>query len=243
MAAPAMDPNEEPPELAVVVPTYEERDNLPTLVERIDAALGGRRYRIVVVDDDSPDGTADAARSLGERYPVDVIVRREERGLASAVVDGIRRSASRYVAVIDADLQHPPELLPGLLAAVEDADVAVACRYTPGGGVGAWSLPRRAVSKGATLLAHLILPAARLTPDPMSGYFLLRREVVEGAALDPLGYKILLEILARGAVGRVAAVPYTFETRLHGASKLGFREQVHYLRHLLRLRFSARRRS
>ena len=112
MAAPAMNPNGEPPELAVVVPTYEERDNLPTLVERIDAALGGRRYRIVVVDDDSPDGTADAARSLGERYPVDVIVRKEERGLASAVVEGIRRSASRYVAVIDADLQHPPELLP-----------------------------------------------------------------------------------------------------------------------------------
>ena len=243
MAALAMHPNGEPPELAVVVPTYEERDNLPTLVERIDAALAGWRYRVVVVDDDSPDGTAEAARGLGERYPVDVIVRKEERGLASAVVEGIRRSTSRYVAVIDADLQHPPELLPSLLAAAEDADVAVACRYAPGGGVGEWGLPRRAVSKGATLLAHLILPAARLTPDPMSGYFLLRREVVEGAALDPLGYKILLEILARGAVDRVASVPYTFETRLHGASKLGLREQLHYLRHLLRLRFSARRRS
>ena len=241
MAALAMDPNGEPPDLAVVVPTYEERDNLAPLVERIDAALAGTRYRVVIVDDDSPDGTADAARALGERYPVDVVVRTDERGLASAVVEGIRQSRSRYVAVIDADLQHPPEILPSLLAAAGEADVAVACRYVPGGGVGAWSLPRRVVSLGATLLGRLIVPAARLTPDPMSGYFLLRREVVEGAALDPVGYKILLEVLARGAVERVAAVPYTFETRQHGTSKLGLREQVHYLHHLLRLRFSPRR--
>ena len=243
MAALAMDPNGEPPDLAVVVPTYEERDNLNPLVERIDAALDGTRYRVVIVDDDSPDGTAEAARALGERYPIDVIVRTDERGLASAVVEGIRRSRSRYVAVIDADLQHPPEVLPSLLAAAGEADVVVACRYVPGGGVGAWSLPRRVVSMGATLLGRLIVPAARLTPDPMSGYFLLRREVVEGVALDPVGYKILLEVLARGAVKRVAAVPYTFETRQHGTSKLGLREQVHYLRHLLRLRFNPRRRS
>ena len=222
--------------ISVIVPTYNERDNVVPLVERIDSALCGYDYEIVFVDDDSGDGTAEMASSLSSRYPVRVIVRRDERGLASAVVEGLKQVQGQMVAVIDADLQHPPEVLAEMAKALENgAEIAVASRYVKGGSCQGWGLMRRIISKGAVFLSHVLLPATRGVKDPMSGFFMLDRRVVEDADLKPTGYKILLEILMMGHFRSVAEVPYTFKTRARGESKLNARQQIDYLKHIYSL--------
>lgn len=224
-------------ELTVVVPTFNEAPNVAALLQRVHAALAGHvDYEVVIVDDNSPDGTAEVALSLQDRYPVRVIVRKNERGLASAVIEGFRQAQGEVVGAIDADLQHPPEKLPELLRKVrEGADVVVASRYEPGGAIESWTLGRKVVSRGARLLAYVFTPSSRCSRDPLSGFFLLRRSVVEGVDLRPVGYKILLEILVRGKANRVDSVPFSFADREAGQSKYGMREQVNYLRHLARL--------
>ena len=222
--------------VSLIIPTYNERDNITPLVERIHHALRQHSYEILFIDDNSADGTADLAASLSDKYPVRVIVRRDRRGLASAVVDGLSQAESAIIAVMDADLQHPPELIPDLLKEIEKgADIAVASRYVKGGGCQGWSLTRRLISRGAIFLAHLLLPATRRVSDPMSGFFILRKNVVKDASLNPSGFKILLEILMVGKFRQVAEVPYTFVTRERGKSKLSPRQQVDYLKHLYSL--------
>ena len=222
--------------LTVIVPTYNERDNVTPLVERLDSALSGYDYEILFIDDNSKDGTAELASSLAANYPVQVIVRKNERGLASAVVHGFKNAGGGILAVLDADLQHPPEVLRDMLMAVQpDIDLVIASRYVAGGSVEGWGTVRRLISKGAGFLAHILLPKTRRVSDPMSGFFLLRKSVVEGTNLMPSGYKILLEVLAVGQFQRVAEVPYGFRLREKGESKLGAREQIDYLRHLLSL--------
>jgi dolichol-phosphate mannosyltransferase len=232
-----MDERKMDPELSLVVPTYNEADNITALVRRVDEALAPNcRYELVVVDDDSPDGTAEVARALSAEYPVRVVVRHNERGLASAVLEGFRHARGDVLGVIDADLQHPPEMTPDLLRCVRDGhDVVVGSRYEPGGGIEKWTLQREIVSKGARALAYIFLPSSKKSTDPLSGFFLFRKRVMEGIELRPVGYKILLEILVRGRVGQVASVPYIFRGREAGQSKYGVREQVNYLRHILRL--------
>lgn len=227
----------EDPELSLIVPTYNEAENMPALVQKIDQALRSHcRYELIVVDDGSPDGTARVARDLSLSYPVRVLVRNSERGLASAVVHGFAHASGKILGVMDADLQHPPELVPQLLEyARHGADVVIASRYQPGGSTREWARGRLLISKVATALVHLILPSSRKASDPLSGFFLVRREALEGVKLNPIGYKILLEILVRGQVNQVVSVPYTFERRRLGRSKYGFQEQVNYLRHILRL--------
>jgi len=224
-------------ELTVVVPTFNEAPNVAALLRRIDGSLAGRAdYEVVIVDDNSPDGTADVARSLEGRYPVRVIVRTNERGLASAVIEGFRQAQGEVVGAIDADLQHPPEKLPELLQKVRDgADIVVASRYESGGAIESWTLGRKIVSRGARLLAYVFTPSSRRSRDPLSGFFLLRRSAIEGVDLRPIGYKILLEILVRGHAGVVASVPFSFADREAGESKYSLREQWNYLRHLARL--------
>ena len=223
-------------QVSVIIPTYNERDNIGPLVERMQDALSGYAYEVVFVDDDSKDGTVELITSLSDRYPVRVIVRRDKRGLASAVVDGLAQMDGQVAVVMDADLQHPPEIIPSLLKAIDDgSDVAVASRYTTGGGMRGWSLTRKVISKGATFLAHLLLPSTRQVKDPMSGFFSLRRQVVDSASLSPKGYKILLEILVEGQFNRAVKLPFTFETRSRGESKLSAKQQVDYLKHLYSL--------
>ncbi len=222
--------------ISLVIPTFNERDNIVPLVERLGRALSGRSYEIIVIDDSSSDGTAELVESLKGSYPVKVIVRKNQRGLASAVVHGMSQASGNIIAVIDADLQHPPEVIPDLLREMErGADIAIASRYVRGGGCQGWSLSRRIISRGAIFLAHLLLPATRRVKDPMSGFFMLNKKVIAGAQLQPTGYKILLEILMIGKSQNVAEVPYTFITRGRGESKLTTRQQVHYLRHLYSL--------
>jgi dolichol-phosphate mannosyltransferase len=225
------------PELSLIVPTYNEVDNIATLACRVHEALASHcRYELIVVDDDSPDGTAEVARGLDSEYPIKVIVRHNERGLASAVIHGFAHASGDVLGVIDADLQHPPEMISDLLRYARDgADVVVGSRYEPGGGTEKWTRQRLIVSKVAKMLAHLLLPSSKKVSDPLSGFFLIRREVIEGVKLNPIGYKILLEVLVRGKVGQVASVPYIFRGREAGSSKYGIGEQVNYLRHILRL--------
>jgi dolichol-phosphate mannosyltransferase len=218
--------------VSVIVPTYQEKENIKPLVERIGAVLAGQDYEIIVVDDSSPDGTAEAAASLANSHPVRVIKREGVRGLGTAILEGFRNAKGDMMGVIDADLQHPPEALPGLVAALESgADIAIASRYVRSGRIEGWPFLRRLVSKGAILLAR---PLTKVR-DPMSGYFMVTRGVVEGKSFSPKGYKLLLEILVKGSYHRVKEVPYTFGSRQAGKSKLNSVEYVRYLRLLLDL--------
>ena len=230
------------PKLSLVIPTFNERENLPVLVRRIHNILSPRlRYELIIVDDNSPDGTGDLAERLSMKYPIKVIHRTEKRGLASAVADGFDVAKGKVLGVMDADLQHPPETIPLLLEEVEKgADLVIGSRHTSGGRIGRWSLRRKIMSKGARFLAGILIPKAKTIKDPLSGFFLLRMEVIEDVTLSPEGYKILLEILCKGKYEKVAEVPYTFADRKRGRSKLGFRENLAYLRHLLQLAKSSR---
>lgn len=226
------------PLVSIIVPTYNERDNLPELVARLDAALRGVPYEIVIVDDNSPDGTAELALELSKKYPIRVIKRPGKLGLASAVLDGFRAARGDILVVMDADLQHPPEVVPQLVKKVQEGyDIAIASRYVPGGKTVGWSFIRKIISRGAILLAHIVLPRTRHIRDPVSGFFAVRKSVVENILdkIRPRGFKILLDILVHGTYKSVAEVPYTFEPRRAGKSKLSRREIVEYVKQLLYL--------
>ncbi len=231
--------------LSVIVPTFNEALNIGRLVTQLSQLLDesfGQRYEIIVVDDDSPDRTWELAQKLGgERPRVRVMRREQERGLSTAVIRGWQAARGEVLCVIDADLQHPPDVALALYRIIErGADIAVASRHLEGGGVSDWSVARRIVSRTAQLMGLLILPGVvgRVT-DPMSGYFMIRRSAIEGVELNPLGYKILIEVLARGNVPWVGEVPYVFSERALGGSKATARVYLDYLRHLLRLRLSS----
>jgi len=219
--------------VSIIIPTYKERDNIKALVERIAGVLSGRDYEIVFIDDNSRDGTEELVANLAKKYPTRIIVRTTERGLASAVVHGIENTQGDTVVVMDADLQHPPEIIPDLLEKVSNsADIAIASRYVEGGSCGEWGIVRKIVSAGAIKLAHLLLPTTRAVKDPMSGFFSFKRQVIKKARLKPSGYKILLEVLLEGEFANVAEVPFKFSLRYDGESKLNARQQIEYLRHL-----------
>lgn len=223
--------------LSVVLPTYNERRNIDRLIERVEHALEAIPHELIFVDD-STDGTDLAiAEHARRRTHITLIHRETRRGLATAAVEGIRRSNGEVVCLLDADLQHPPEILPLLLEALErtGADVVVASRNVAGGGYETFTRARRMASWAATVLARALLSRARLVSDPMSGFFAVRKDVVRGVSLRPLGYKILLEILVRGRLARVCEVPYRFRARGAGHSKLTIYQQWEYLLHLLRL--------
>ncbi|MGA5424238.1 glycosyltransferase [Streptomyces lavendulocolor] len=241
--APVTDDVPEPGAVTVVIPTFNESANVRELLRRIAAGVPDRLPCEVVFVDDSTDDTpaviADAARDCP--FPVSVIHRdAPEGGLGGAVVEGLRAAASDWVVVMDADLQHPPALVPDLVATgeKEDADLVVASRYLPGGSrAGLAGGYRVAVSRGATWLAKGLFPRAlRGISDPMSGFFAIRRSAVTADALRPLGYKILLELAVRCRPARVAEVPFVFEERFAGESKSTAREGGRFLRHLVELR-------
>ena len=227
--------------LSIVVPTYNERENIGELLRRIDMALSTENiaYEVIIVDDNSPDGTADYAEELSSAYPVRVLRRPGKLGLSSAVLDGVRLSKGSVIAVMDADLQHPPEVLPQMLRKLmsNGCDLVIASRYVKGGSVGNWSLLRKMISKGAILVARILLPKVRSVKDPMSGYFMFKREVIESCMerMNPRGFKILLEVIVRGNLSKICEVPYTFGTRYRGKSKLSTKEVINYLFHVLNL--------
>ena len=227
--------------VSLVIPTYDEAANIERLLRSLHEVLTrcDTTFELIVVDDDSPDRTwAVAARVASELSGTRVLRRTGASGLATAVICGWAHARGAVLGAIDGDGQHPPEVVADLVAAMADrTDVAVASRHVPGGGVSNWSAIRRLLSRGAQALGLLLLPGTvgRVT-DPMSGFFLVRRDVVASADLDPVGYKILLEVLARGDVRRVAERPYVFLEREEGESKVSAGHYVGYLRHLMRLR-------
>ena len=215
--------------ISIVIPTYNESGSLPPLVERLAAALSGREWELIVVDDGSPDGTADLAAAMNPRFPVRVVRRPGKLGLASAVLDGFRAAGGDVLVCMDADLSHPPEVVPRLLDALgAGADLAVGSRYVSGGGVEDWPLRRRVVSRVACLMGNALVPVR----DATSGFFALRRSVIDGVRLNPIGFKVGFEVIARGRHERVIEVPYTFRDREHGSSKFGRREIAQYVQQL-----------
>ncbi|QSJ19643.1 glycosyltransferase [Nostoc sp. UHCC 0702] len=233
--------------LSLVIPTYKERDNIDRIVkilsQLLDEFIPGN-YELIVVDDDSPDRTWEVAQSLTAEYQqLQVMRRQQERGLSSAVIRGWQAARGQVLGVIDGDLQHPPEVLTQLLRGIQEgADLAVASRHVEGGGVSSWSVVRRFLSRGAQVLGLMILPSVlgRVT-DPMSGYFMVRRSAIAGATLNPVGYKILLEVIGRGKVGEITEVGYVFCERKEGESKVTWKQYLEYIHHLVRLRLSTGR--
>ena len=192
-------------------------------------AFAGREWELVVVDDGSPDGTADLADGLGTTHPITVVRRPGKAGLASAVLAGFAVARGDALLVMDADLSHPPEVAPKLADAIADgADLAVGSRYVGGGGVEDWPMKRQIVSRVACLMGQVLVPVR----DSTSGFFALRRSVLDGVKLNPIGFKIGFEVMARGRYQKVVEVPYTFRDREHGASKFGQREIFQYVKQL-----------
>ncbi len=228
---------------SLIIPTYNEGDNVPEIVsilsQLLDSVIPGE-YELIVVDDNSPDGTWKIAQDLTSEYSQLRVMRREaEKGLSTAVIRGWQVARGKVFGVIDADLQHPPEILLQLWQEMEQgADLAVASRHVEGGGVSEWSVIRRFLSRGAQMLGLIILPEVigRLS-DPMSGYFMVRRDAIVGKSLSPVGYKILIEVTGRGAIRWIGEVGYVFRERQAGASKVTWKQYIEYIQHLLKLRF------
>jgi dolichol-phosphate mannosyltransferase len=233
------------PLLSVVVPTYREADHIQELLQAIANACEGKDYEIIVVDDNSPDGTHAKVVEEQARNPRIVpVLRVHEKGLATAVIEGMRRARGEYVVVMDSDFQHPPATVPELFEAAQrtNADVVVASRYVAGGAVTGFPFHRRVISWGAKMLAVVALPPVRHfhITDPMSGFFLVRKAAIDVESLNPIGYKILVEVLARGRIQRASEVGFRFDVRRGGESKLRLSTQRDYFRHVLRLAFKDR---
>ncbi len=222
-------------DVSIVLPTYNEAENIPVIVPRICQTLqqAGIRGEVVVVDDNSPDRTGAIAQGLGEQLPVRTLVRTTERGLATAVIAGFRMATGRVVVVMDADGSHPVEKLPEMVKPIlEDrADVTVGSRYIPGGDVDQWVWYRRVVSKTAALMTVGLTKMS----DPTSGFMAIDKRLLDGVDLNPIGWKIVLEVVVKAAPRRLLEVPITFVDRKLGASKMSLKEQRNYLVHLLRL--------
>ncbi len=231
----------ERPEVSIIIPTLNEAGNIERLAERLRASLessGIKCFEAIIVDDGSVDGTIEIASRIAEadsRFKV--YVRRGERGLASAIFEGLRIARGDIAVVMDADLQHPPEDVPRLIEAVKaGAEIAVASRYSRGGGVEGWSRLRLIMSLGASVLAWILVPEARRTMDPMSGFFAVRRRAVRlSRPMNKSGFKALMELLASNPEASVADVPYVFRRRLRGESKLTWKVILDYLLQLLLL--------
>lgn len=229
----------------MVVPTYNERDRLAELVKAVfDAATQHNvALELVVVDDNSPDGTGAVADELAKRYRMRVIHRAGKLGLGTAVVEGFGVASAETVGVMDADFSHPPSMVPRLFAAMRQtgADVVVASRYVPGGRTPNWPLKRRVLSRVACLLARPLSPVR----DAASGFFLIRHAIVRDVTIKAGGFKICLELLVRGWPTKIVELPYQFDDREQGESKMSLREAAGYLvqlKDLYRLRWSVRAR-
>lgn len=230
------------PSVSVIIPTYNERTNIRHVIDRCLDAVSMYSIEILVVDDDSPDGTW---RLVSKTYRDDdritVLRRTDETGLATAVSLGFREAVHDICVVLDADLQHPPERIPEVIEAfTSNVDLVVGSRMHEDGGIEDWSPFRSLVSSTATRLTQLLVPPARDVTDPMSGFFAVRRSRVAGVDLDPLGYKIFLEVLVRADIGRVVEVPYTFHDRERGDSKLTAGQYLRFVEHNLKLGLESR---
>jgi len=226
-------------EISVILPTYNEVENIPLIVPRLEAVLQPFSHEILIMDDNSPDGTYELAERLAAENPHIRVVRRlANRGLSPAVAEGFSVAKGQYMLVMDADMQHDETVIPEFVSRFRaGAELVVGTRKAHGGGIENWSYFRRFLSWGATKAAEVFLP--RACSDPMSGYFGVTRSFYNriAASINPRGFKILLEILARSRGATIAEVGYTFRPRQHGKSKLTASVALAYLVALYDLRF------
>jgi dolichol-phosphate mannosyltransferase len=221
--------------ISLIAPTYNERDRLPELVRTIFAAFERADLdgELVIVDDNSPDGTGQVADALARDFPIRVIHRAGKLGLGTAVVEGFAAAEAEVVGVIDADLSHPPDLVPRMLAVMqtEQADIVIGSRYVPGGGTTNWEMSRVLMSRFACVMARGLTPVR----DATSGFFIMRRDRARGVTISAGGFKICLELLIRSEPRLVIEVPYVFTGRTVGESKMNMKEAMGYLRQLREL--------
>jgi dolichol-phosphate mannosyltransferase len=227
------------PRLALIIPTLREAENIRVVLDRVRASLDplGMTYEILIVDDDSGDGIEAIVAEIAAEDPrVRLLVRKGERGLGGAVLHGWKHSDADVLGVIDADLQHPPELLPRLWQAVESgSDVVLASRYAPQGGLDNWHPVRHLLSRAAIWMTYPLQNKNIRVQDPMAGFFMVRRSSLREVELHNKGFKILLEILVRGKVNSVTEVPFTFGPRRAGTSKANLAVGLDYFGLLWRL--------
>jgi len=225
--------------LALVIPTLCEAGNIGNLLNDVRCVLEPLHvpYEILVVDDDSCDGTGAVVAAIAQHDPrVRLLVRKGERGLSGAILHGWQRTDATVLAVMDADLQHPPELLPYLIEAMEEGrDLVIGSRYTPGGDLGQWNPMRRLLSAAAVWVTLPLQKKQLRAKDPMSGFFMVRRRCLPEATFQTSGFKLLLEILVRGEFESVKEVPFAFGLRYRGASKANCKVAWDYGRLLMRL--------
>jgi dolichol-phosphate mannosyltransferase len=222
-------------DVSVVLPTYREAENIPVIVPRICEVLSraGMRGEVIVVDDNSPDDTGAIAEKLAGRYPVRVLARAGKRGLATAVIAGFKISGAKACVVMDADGSHPVDKLPDMIRPLlqDQADITVGSRNVKGGSSEKWPWHRRLISKVAAKMSSGL---TRMS-DPTSGFMGIQRHLLDGLELNPVGYKIVLEIVVKTATDRLVEVPIVFRDRELGESKMSLKEQWNYIKHLKRL--------
>lgn len=226
--------------VSIITPTYNEVDNIPKLAEELFGILAkhpGLDVELIVVDDNSPDGTGDVADELSKKYPIRVLHRKHKMGLGSAVMDGFRMSNRDLLGVIDADLSHDPAIILEMIASLATHDVVIGTRFGETSTVENWSLPRKLTSLTGVWLARRITKVS----DPLSGYFFLHRNVVRNVTLTSPGYKILFEILVKGQYRQVKEIPFHFRSRDHSTSKLNSQEYFLFVKQLVLFSFSGRK--
>ncbi len=221
--------------LSIIIPTYNESDNIKNLIERLSQALkpSGIDAEILVVDDNSPDNTADIAESLSFIFPIRVIKREGQRGLGPSIIEGINAARSPVICVMDADLSHPPEAVPSMFKAIQQgkAQLVIGSRRVGGGGTSEWIWYRKVISWVATSLGSFLTPVKDLT----SGFFMFDKKVIDGVELTPRSWKIGLEIMVKGKYAKCLEYPITFIEREAGTSKMSGKEVLAYISHLMHL--------
>ena len=222
--------------ISLITPTYNERENLPLLAEEIFAIVAAESdidLELIVVDDNSPDGTGDVAEEMQAKYPLRVVHRSGKLGLGSAVMEGFALSDRPYLGVIDADLSHDPAILPELIHSLRECDIAMGSRFGETSRVEKWAWHRKLTSQVGVGAAKLLTG----TEDPLSGYFFLRREVLQDFQLTSSGYKILLEILIKCRYDKHCSVPFIFRNRQFSSSKLNIQEYLLFAKQILYFSF------
>ena len=229
-------------QISIVLPTYNESQNIVSMIDSISEALcADTGAEIIIVDDNSPDGTADIASEHAmaihnkKKFRIEVVRRETKLGLSSAILAGMKSATGSIIVVMDGDFSHPPYIIPSIIRELQDSryDIVIASRYIKGGSIIGWPFRRRLISKGATKIAQYGLGIE--VKDPVSGFFAVRREVIQGVEFDAIGYKMLLEILVKTRGARVKEVPYVFTNRRSGTSKLDNSAIFDYLRSVWRL--------
>jgi len=221
--------------VSLIIPTYNEAKNIPFLIEEIFASVNKSKINLefIIVDDNSPDGTGKIAEDLSDKYPIRVIHRAGKLGLGTAVIEGFKLSDREYVGVMDGDTSHDPSILNRMIVSLTDNDIVMGSRFKEGSKVEKWGLHRRMISGAGVFMAKILAGV----DDPLSGYFFMKKEVVEGINLKTKGYKILLEILVKGNYDKVEEFPYTFRMRKYSTSKLNAKEFLLFLGQIVNYSF------